>query len=456
MAFPKIAIVGRPNVGKSALFNRLLKKRIAIVDEMEGVTRDRLYAEAEFETKPYILIDTAGIETSDSSELNQSILIQSKLAIDEADFCIFVVDAQVGITTMDQEIAKLLRQKKKHVCIAVNKVDVDQHLTLVYPFHTLGFDYILPVSAEHGRNIYELLETIFNHLPEHLNDDGLDFDENKIAIVGRANVGKSTLMNYLAKQPRCVVSPIAGTTRDAIEVQVDYQDKTYTFIDTAGVRRKNKEKQVVEKFAHIRTIEAIDKSQICLFLMDAQEGLTSQEKKFLSEIYYQGKSCILVVNKWDLAAGYRMEHAQQALLQESPFLAIYPIVFISSLTGRNVDKLFPLIEKAIASRSKLTETPRLNRFVLKALQKNPPPMVSGKRLRIYYMTQVQANPPCFLLFVNYSHLLTPTYKRYFLNQMREAFDLTATPVQLFLRDKNKATKDRSVKGDLLEESSAYA
>ncbi|MCH9632676.1 MAG: GTPase Der [Chlamydiae bacterium] len=448
MTFPKIALIGRPNVGKSALFNRLLKKRIAIVDEMEGVTRDRIYGEGEFELQPYILIDTAGIETTDHSELNVDILNQSKLAIDEADFCVFVVDAQIGITRMDQEIAKILRQKKKPVCLAVNKIDIDQHAELTYEFYPLGFDRILGISAEHGRNIYELLETIFENMPEITQEDLGAKEAETISIVGRTNVGKSTLMNYLSKQPRCVVSPIAGTTRDAIEVEIEYGDKSYSFIDTAGIRRKNKEKIVVEKFAHIRTFGAIEKSEICLFLIDAQEGLTAQEKKFLSEIYKNGKSCIVVVNKWDLAEGFRMEHAHQALIKDSPFLSIYPVVFISALTGRNVEKLFPLIEQVTESRNRSVETSTLNKFILEAIQKSPPPMISGKRLRVYYMTQIRSGPPSFLFFVNVSTLLTPTYKRYLMNRMREAFDFTATPVQFYLRSKNKASKDKSVKEPL--------
>ncbi len=448
MTFPKIALVGRPNVGKSALFNRLLKKRIAIVDEMEGVTRDRIYGEGEFEAESYILIDTAGIETTDHSQLNIDILNQSKLAIEEADFCIFVVDAQIGITRMDQEIAKILRQKKKPVCLAVNKIDIDQHEDMIYPFYALGFENCLGVSAEHGRNIYELMEIAFQNLPEISLDEDPALDKETISIVGRTNVGKSTLMNYLSKQPRCVVSPIAGTTRDAIEVEIDFEDKSYVFIDTAGIRRKNKEKVVVEKFAHIRTFGAIEKSEICLFLIDAQEGLTAQEKKFLSEIYEQGKSCIVVVNKWDLAQGFRMEHAHQALIKDSPFLAIYPVVFISAQTGRNIEKLFPLIKQVSECRNRKIETSALNRFILDAVQKCSPPMVLGKRLRVYYMTQIKAGPPCFLFFVNSSTLLTPTYKRYLLNQMRQAFDFTATPIKFFLRSKNKAKKDKSVKGSL--------
>lgn len=454
MVFPKIAIIGRPNVGKSALFNRLLKKRIAIVDEMEGVTRDRLYGEGEFENNPYLLIDTAGIETTDHSELNLKLLDQTKLAIQEADICIFVVDAKVGITKMDEEVASLIRKFKKPVCLAANKVDTDSHMELTYAFHKLGFEDVLGISAEHGRNIYELLEATFSHLPKLALEDGCRPKKETISIVGRPNVGKSTLLNYLANEPRCVVSPVPGTTRDAIEVEIKYESKSYIFIDTAGVRRKNKEKEVVEKFAHIRTMGAIDRSDVCLFLMSAEDGMTSQEKKILSEIYEMGKSCVIVVNKWDLAKGFRMEHAFQALLKECPFLSIYPVLFISAKTGRNIDKLYPLIERVCQSRSQRIETPQLNRFILKAMQKNSPPMVQGKRLKVYYLTQVKSNPPSFLFFVNHANRLTPTYKRYLINQLREAFDLIGTPVQFFL--KSKTIKNKSVKDSSLSESAVFS
>lgn len=437
MSFQKIAIIGRPNVGKSALFNRLLKKRVAIVDEMEGVTRDRIYGEGEFEGRFYILIDTAGIETTDHSELNVKILEQSRLAIEEADYCIFVVDGRTGVTRMDEEIAELLRKKHKPVCLAVNKIDFDEHAELAYPFYQLGFEKALGISASHGRNVYELLETVFSNLPEDSNCEGARADKEIISIIGRPNVGKSTLMNYLSKEPRCVVSPIAGTTRDAIEVEIEYNDKSYTFIDTAGIRRKNKEYEAVEKFAFIRTHQALEKSGICLFLIDPQDGITSQEKKFLSQIYELGKSCIIVINKWDLVKGFRMEHAQQALIDESPFLAIYPIIFISALTGRNIDQLYALIEKAAISRAQKLETSALNQFISKALQKNNPPTILNKRLRIYYITQVKSSPPAFMFFVNYANLMTSNYRKYLLNQMRETFDFTATPIQFLLRSKHQ-------------------
>jgi len=439
MVYPKIAIIGRPNVGKSAIFNRLLRKRIAIVDEMEGVTRDRIYGEGEFENQPYILIDTAGIQTTDHSDLNCKLIEQTKLALAEADYCIFVVDAKVGITKMDEEVGALIRKSKTPACLAVNKVDIDIHADLVPPFHKLGFEHLWGISAEHGRNIYELLETVFENLPKVSEEEDLVSNEETISIVGRPNVGKSTLINYLVKEPRCVVSPIAGTTRDAIEVEIKYQDKSYIFIDTAGVRRKNKEKEVVEKFAYIRTMGAIEKSDVCLFLISAQEGFTAQEKKIISEIYKMGKSCVIVVNKWDLVEGFRMEHVYQALLKDCPFLVIYPVVFISALTGQNVDKLFPILEKVCFSRKQKIETPALNKFILNAMQKTPPPMLRGKRLKVYYITQIKNSPPSFLFFVNKAGLLTHNYKRYLLNQIRETFDLTGAPVQFFLKSKSQST-----------------
>lgn len=446
MTFPKIALIGRPNVGKSALFNRLLKKRIAIVDEMEGVTRDRLYASSEFEGHPFILIDTAGMQLHDEDPLNLEILEQSRLAIEEASFCFFVVDGRVGLTDLDFEIAQLLLKRKKPVCVAVNKID-DEHLDpLISAFYSLGFKDIVGVSASHGRHLYELLEIAFK---EPTLKKPIDYSlrlNPVLSIVGRTNVGKSTLINALTEMKRCVVSPEQATTRDAIEIELKHKDKTYTLIDTAGIRRKQKEKQVVEKFASIRTFEAIEKSDLCLFVIDALSGMTAQEKKLLSEIYERAKSLILLVNKWDLAKGYRMEHAKQALIQECPFLSIYPILFISALTKRNLSMLYPLIDQVYAKRTQRIETSSLNRFFEKALHQNPPPLIKGKRLRVYYATQIKEAPPSFLLFVNKESLLTPTYKRYLMNQMRKAFDCFGSPLQFFLKPKTpKASKSSEEK-----------
>ncbi|MCH9633741.1 MAG: GTPase Der [Chlamydiae bacterium] len=434
MSFPKIAIVGRPNVGKSALFNRLLKKRIAIVDEMEGVTRDRLYGTGEFQNNPFILIDTAGIQLDDANPLNQEILLQSRQAIQEASFCVLVVDGRVGLTEMDQEIARLLLKSKKPVCLAVNKLD-DEHLDyLAHQFYPLGISEVVGVSANHGRNLYELFEIIFSKI-EPVDEEQDAGKKPTLCIVGRTNVGKSTLINALTHSQRCVVSPERATTRDAIEIELQHEGKDYLLIDTAGIRRKQKELNVVEKFASIRTYEAIERSDICLFLIDAQEGMTAQEKKLMSEIYKQGKSCVLIVNKWDLVQDHRMEHTRQALIHECPFLDIYPILFTSALTGRNLLKMYEIIDQVYINRTKRIDTAALNRFIEQAQHKTPPPMVKGKRLRIYYMTQIKTSPPSFLFFVNSQSRLTHTYKRYLINQMRESFNFFGCPLQFFLKSK---------------------
>lgn len=442
MTFHKIALIGRPNVGKSSLFNRLLKKRVAIVNEMEGVTRDRLYAQAEFENKPYILIDTAGIAITDKSDFNQEILEQSKVAILEADYCILVVDGMVGVTKMDQEVVKLIHHYKKPAVLAVNKIDNENRTSNISEFYSLGIDKIEGVSAAHGINIYELLEKIFEDID--LIDAKEEVKDKKptLSVVGRPNVGKSTFINYLLEQKRCVVSPVAGTTRDAIDIELKLDNKNYTIIDTAGIRRKQKEKVVVEKFASIRTFEAIERSDISLFIISALDGLTSQEKKMLSEIYKLGKSCIIIINKWDLAPGFRMEHAKQALLKDCPFIDIYPIIFISAKTGKNVPALYPLIEKVHQNRIQKIETSPLNRFIEKALHKTAPPMIRGKRLKVYYMTQIKSSPPSFLFFVNNSKLLALTYKRYLMNQIRQEFDLLGSPVNFFLKSKKDTPKTK--------------
>lgn len=433
---PKLAIVGRPNVGKSALFNRICRKKIAIVDEAEGVTRDRIYYEAEFFGRPFEVIDTGGIDPRSKGDFNSHIKRQAEIAITEADSIVQVVDGQVGVTPLDTEIAKILLKTKKPLCLAVNKVDAVSQEPLVYPFYQLGISKIVPVSATQNWHIAELLEEALNPLPK------TEFSEEKnpplrLAIVGRPNVGKSSLLNYLLNEERTVVSPIPGTTRDSIDVTFTFDGIPYTLVDTAGIRRKPSEADVVEKFASIRTERAIEEADICLLVLDAQEGLTGQEKRIAHEIEAKGKGCVLLFNKWDLVKGFRMEHCLQGIEQEAPFLLHCPKLFISALEGRNVDKIFPevqRVQKAIAQR---ITTGQLNKFITSTMQKVHPPMIQGKRLRIYYMTQIDTKPPTFLLFVNYPNLMLDTYKKYLINQFREVYDFTGVPVVFHLKGKKK-------------------
>lgn len=442
---PKLAIVGRPNVGKSALFNRICKKKIAIVDEAEGITRDRLYTKADFFGHPFELIDTGGMDYHSQAVFNEHILRQAEIAIEEADTIVMVVDAHMGITKLDKEIAQILLKTKKPVCLAVNKVDNLNMERLMHEFHSLGIKKMIPVSAAQGWHIAELLETAFESFKK---EDWADKDDNatNITIVGRPNVGKSSLVNYLLDEERCIVSPVAGTTRDNVDVLFQEGDNLYRLIDTAGIRRKGSEHEVVDKFAAIRTQRAIERADICILMLDAQQGLTAQDKKIANMIEEAGKGCILVFNKWDLVKGFRMEHCLKGIEEEASFLKHCPKLFVSALTGRNIGEIFKLVQEVKEHSELRISTHQLNKFIENALQRNHPPMIMGKRLRIYYMAQVDTKPPRFVLFVNYPNLMIESYKKYLYNQFREIYGFTGLPLTLHLKGKKKSKEDKAEKG----------
>lgn len=440
---PKLAIVGRPNVGKSALFNRICKKKIAIVDEAEGITRDRLYAEGDIFGLKFQVIDTGGINSRSKAMFNEEIKRQAEIAIEEADTLIMVVDSRIGITDLDQEVALILQRTKKPVCLAVNKVDDISQEHLMYEFQSLGIPKIVAVSASQGWHIAELLEKAFEDFPKNAEQVEKSAAIN-ISVVGRPNVGKSSLVNYLLDEERCIVSPIPGTTRDSIDIPFICQGTEYNLIDTAGIRRKHAEHEVVDKFAAIRTERAIERADICLLMLDAQQGITAQEKKIANMIEAEGKGCVLLFNKWDLVKGFRMEHCMQGIEEEVPFLKHCPKLFISALTGRNVDKIFETINQVHLDSQKRITTHQLNKFIITCLQKNNPPMILGKRLRIYYMAQVAVQPPKFILFVNYPNLMTETYKKYIYNQFRETYGFLGVPILIHLKGKQKNKTERHV------------
>jgi GTPase len=437
----KLAIVGRPNVGKSALFNRICKEKIAIVDEAEGITRDRLYAEGELFGFSFEVIDTGGINPKSDVPFNEEIKRQAEIAIEEADTIVQVVDGQVGLTDLDKEVAKILLRTKKPVCVAVNKIDNYEQMPLLHQFYSLGIPQVVPVSAAQGWHIAELLEMAFkdSREPKDVEEEEVS-NAIKVAIVGRPNVGKSSLVNYLLDEERCIVSPIPGTTRDSVDVSFIHENKSYTLIDTAGVRRKRAEHEVVDKFAAIRTDRAIERADLCLLMLDAQEGMSAQDKKIANRIEEAGKGCVILLNKWDLVKGFRMEHCLQGIEQEVPFLKHCPKIFISAKLGRNVDKIFPQILEVYENAKKRITTHQLNKFIISALQRNHPPMLGGKRLRIYYMAQVDIEPPKFILFVNHPQLMTESYKKYLYNQFRETYGFIGVPILLFLKGKMKRDK----------------
>ncbi|CDR34146.1 ribosome biogenesis GTPase Der [Criblamydia sequanensis] len=444
-SYLKLALVGRPNVGKSALFNAIAKKRVAIVDEAEGVTRDRIYTLCDFFGKSFIAVDTGGIDPRSKAPFNEEVKKQAELAIEEADTLILVVDGKAGVTLLDEELARLLLKKQKKVVLAVNKIDDISKSHLIHQFHSLGLTKIIPVSATQNWNIAELLEAALSGLDEKKGEEN---NYPKVAVVGRPNVGKSSLVNYLLQDDRCIVSPIPGTTRDSIDVTLIHNEKPYIFIDTAGIRRKKAEHDVVDKFAAIRTQEAIERSDICILMIDAVEGITLHDKKISKSIEDAGKGCILLINKWDLIKGFRMEHCLQGIEEEVPFLKHCPKVFTSAKTGRNVDEIFPLIDLIVEEGKKRITTHQLNAFLVRAMQLNHPPMIQGKRLRIYYMTQVDVNPPKFILFVNYASLLSDTYRKYLYNQFRKSFAFTGLPIRIHTKDKAKESRKKKAENRL--------
>lgn len=443
--YVKLAIVGRPNVGKSALFNRICKKKIAIVDEAEGITRDRLYADTELFGFPFQVIDTGGINPRSKIPFNEEIKRQAEIAIEEADTIIMVVDGQVGMTDLDFELARVLQRTKKPLCLAVNKIDDQSHEDRIYQFQTLGISRKVAVSATQSWHIAELLEMAFLDFPKDQIEKP-SITPISIAIVGRPNVGKSSLVNYLLDENRCIVSPIPGTTRDSIDISFTKDGTLYTLIDTAGIRRKHSEHEVVDKFAAIRTERAIERADHCLLMLDAQEGMTTQEKKIANAIEAAGKGCILLLNKWDLVKGFRMEHCLKEVEDEASFLKHCPKIFISALTGRNVDQIFDVVQQVHADSQKRITTHQLNKFIGASMQKTHPPMIMGKRLRIYYMAQVSIQPPKFILFVNYPNLMTESYKKYLYNQFRETYGFIGVPLTMHLKGKKK-TKEEKRSGD---------
>lgn len=368
----KLAIVGRPNVGKSALFNRICKRRKAIVDDAEGITRDRLYQETDvFGTKIQV-IDTGGIRFHSKAPFMEEIRLQAEIAIAEADTIVMVVDARVGVTDLDLDLARVLLKSKKPLCLAINKVDNEKQKELVHTFHILGISQMIPVSAIQGYQIAELLEMALEDVPEKTSE-GLENNAHAITIVGKPNVGKSSLVNELLEEKRCIVSPIPGTTRDAIDTPIIFEGEEFLLIDTAGIRRKHKEKEVVDKFAHLRTEKAIAKATVCLLMLDCNEGFTVQDKKIANLIEEEGKGCIVLLNKWDLVKGEQMEHYLRAIEEEAPFLKHCPKLFISAKTGRNLEKIFPLVKEVQIEAEKRVTTHQLNKCIEGAIQRNHPP-----------------------------------------------------------------------------------
>lgn len=439
MSKPIIAIVGRPNVGKSTLFNKLTGKRLAIVEDTPGVTRDRIYSECEWLNHTVMLVDTGGIEPKTDDDMLSKMRNQANIAIESADVIVLVTDIASGVTANDADIASMLLKSGKPIVLCVNKCDKIGDLPAeFYEFYNLGLGDPIAVSSVHGHGTGDLLDACFEHI-DFDKEDEYDDDSIKVAIIGKPNVGKSSLVNKIAGEERVIVSNIAGTTRDATDTEVENKYGKFVLIDTAGIRRKSKVDGEVEKFSVLRSYMAVDRSDVCVIMIDATEGFTEQDSKVAGYAHEQGKACVIAINKWDAIEkdGNTMNEFTKELQTDFSFMSYAPFVFISALTGQRVDKLFELIISTYEQNCRRISTGMLNDMLSYATAKVQPPSDKGKRLKIYYITQASTKPPTFVVFCNRSDLFHFSYQRYIENQIRETFGLTGTPIKMVVRERGK-------------------
>ena len=439
MSKPIVALIGKPNVGKSTFFNYLVGSRISIVEDTPGVTRDRIYAETNWRGRDFTLIDTGGIEPNTDDIILSQMREQADLAINMADVIIFLTDIKQGVTAADREISIMLKKSKKPIVLVCNKVDnFERDKNEVYEFYNLGIGEPHPLSATNGLGIGDILDAIYEKFPKI--DEGEDDDNKiKVALIGKPNVGKSSLLNKILGENRSIVSDIAGTTRDAIDSEFENENGKYVFIDTAGVRKKSKIKENIEKYSIMRTLLAIERADVCLMMIDAVDGVTDQDAKIAGEAHEAGKGVIIVVNKWDAVEKETgtLEKYKKEVYQKLKYLSYAPIVFISALTGQRVNKLFDMINEVAEKNAFRISTSVLNQVINEAIAIVQPPSDKGKRLKIYYGTQVGSKPPTFVIFVNDKKLFHFSYERYLVNQIRKEFDLTGTPIRIIAREKNE-------------------
>jgi GTPase len=438
---PIIAIVGRPNVGKSTLFNRLAGKRKAIVEDEPGVTRDRNYAEASYEDHPFILIDTGGFEPLAKDRIQQQIREQVEVAIQEADFILFVMDGREGLNPTDMDIAGHLRQVTKPVFYVVNKIDGERHEGEVPDFYRLGVPVLYSISAEHGRGIGDLMDEVVKVFPPTLPEEERAEQGIRVALVGRPNVGKSSLLNKLIRRQRAIVDSTPGTTRDALDTPFVREGREYVFIDTAGMRRKGKVTQRLEKYSAIKALKSLERCDVALVLLDGFEGLTEQDARIAEFAEESGRAMILVVNKWDLVQkdSSTSEEYQERIRRQVKTLDYVPVLFISALTGQRVAKVFEAIDQVIAEHRKRISTADLNNWLQEATEGYPPPLYRNHRVKLYYVSQVTVAPPTFVLFSNEPRGLGESYQRYLLRRLREKYGFAGAPLRLFLRKRKKET-----------------
>ena len=438
MAKPLVAIVGRPNVGKSMLFNKLTGKRVSIVEDTPGVTRDRIYGDCEWCGRTFSLVDTGGIEPNTENDMLKFMRRQAEIGIELADCIVMVVDVHSGITAADQDVATMLRKSRKPVALAVNKCDSIGYVNPdVFEFYGLGINDLFEVSAIHGHGTGDLLDWCLEQFPE-VEEEEEESDIVNVAIVGKPNVGKSSLLNRILGEERVIVSNIAGTTRDAIDSYFENETGKYNFIDTAGMRRKSKVDDIIEKFSNMRTVAAIERADVCLILIDANDGVTEQDTKIAGLVHEAGKAAIIVVNKWDAVADKEtntMRDKELAVKDGLSYMPYAPVVFLSALTGQRVDRLFQVINDVHEQNCSRITTGALNSVLADATARVQPPTDKGRRLKIYYMTQASTKPPHFVIFCNDARLFHFSYQRYLENQIREVFGLKGTPVRITIRQK---------------------
>lgn len=438
MATPVMAIVGRPNVGKSTLFNKIVGERIAIVEDRPGITRDRIFAASEWSGNSFRIIDTGGLDFGEDDEIAGRIRAQVELAIDEANVIVFLVDGLTGLTSADEEIADHLRRSHKPVIVAVNKADHPGRLSHAYEFYQLGFGEALSISAEHGLGIGDLLDEIVNHFPRDQEEPTYAEDAIRIAIIGRPNVGKSSMINALLGEDRVLVSNIAGTTRDAIDTELTYAGNPYVLIDTAGVRKRGKVYEKTEKYSVLRALRAIERCDVAVLVIDGEQGIIEQDKHVVGYALEAGKALVIAVNKWDIV---EKDHKTAQIFEKNlrshfPFLSWAPVVFVSAKTGRRVSRVLELSSHVAEQHAMRIQTSTVNTIVQEAVSLTPPPTDKGRRLKVLYATQVSVKPPTFAVFVNTPELMHFSYVRYLENQLRQSFGFEGTPIRILVRQRS--------------------
>lgn len=432
MSMPTVALVGRPNVGKSTLFNKIVGKKVSIIEDIPGVTRDRIYQEAIYNKKKFFLVDTGGIDAS-KMDFNDEIKMQAEIAIKDADLVVFIVDGKEGLTQNDLIVRDILRKSNKEVIVAINKMDVKEAKDNIYDFYELGFDKYIPISSIHNTGYVELMDTITNGFHEY--DEVVD-ERLKFCIIGRPNVGKSSLMNAMLNEERVVVSNVAGTTRDSIDSVLRYHNEEYVLIDTAGMRKKGKVFESIEKYSLLRSLKAIDRSDICLVVINAEEGIKEHDKHIAGYAIERGKGLIFVVNKWDTVKDTTIQEFEKLMRAEFQFATYAPIVYLSALTKKRIHTLMPEVIKVAENIKREIKTSIINNVILDAYQLNLPPSYKGKRLKIYFTSQTGTQPPKFTFRVNSKGLVHFSYERYLENKIRENFDFTGTPITLQFKNRN--------------------